>query len=377
METGRDAYNFLAVIVIAQLVLLSVFLLVHKKGRKLSNGILAFFLSAKALAIINTLFSSFRVRTPHVYFVFTPVIFLLGPALYFYARSLAYKDFKLRAVHALNGVPFLLCALYFTLSYHVGSAAQKIALLEAGTPGPAPDIAVIYLLIYFQEAAYLAAALCVLARFRRELKSLYSSTEKISLSWLSFILFGFVVLWSVNAVTFTLWWSGRTVPVLDFASMIMLVVFYNAMVFRGLRQPEIFNGIEKQKKYEHSKLTEEEKNSCLARLRERMERDKPYLDPSLSLAALARSLSIPPRHLSQIINESLGMSFFDFINSYRVEEAKRLLRRSDSNGGNILSLLLEAGFQTKSVFNRVFKKHARMTPSEFRRQGSPESMSLG
>ena len=98
-----------------------------------------------------------------------------------------------------------------------------------------------------------------------------------------------------------------------------------------------------------------------------MLKEKPYLNPSLSMNELGRKISISPRALSQIINECLGINFFDFVNNYRVEEAKRYLADSSNQNRNILEILLDVGFNTKSVFNRVFKKHTGMTPSSFKK----------
>lgn len=74
-----------------------------------------------------------------------------------------------------------------------------------------------------------------------------------------------------------------------------------------------------------------------------------------------------PFVLSQIINERLKQNFVDFINTYRVEEAKRKLLAPHKSHYSVLAIAEEAGFNSKSSFNSVFKKHARMTPSEFRK----------
>jgi AraC-like DNA-binding protein len=97
-----------------------------------------------------------------------------------------------------------------------------------------------------------------------------------------------------------------------------------------------------------------------------MKEQKPFTDGELSLQKLAESLSIPPHHLSQIINERLGQTFSDFINSYRVEEAKQRLLDPRFKHLSLLGIAVDVGFNSKSSFNAVFKKHTNMTPSEFR-----------
>jgi AraC-like DNA-binding protein len=91
------------------------------------------------------------------------------------------------------------------------------------------------------------------------------------------------------------------------------------------------------------------------------------LNPLLTINKLGRAISISPRDLSQIINESLGVDFFEYVNSYRVKEAKRYLTDTSNRNRSILDVLLDLGFNSKSVFNRVFKKHTGMTPSAFKK----------
>jgi len=99
-----------------------------------------------------------------------------------------------------------------------------------------------------------------------------------------------------------------------------------------------------------------------------MEAEKPFTDGDLTIQKLADKLSIPPHHLSQTINERLGQTFSDFINSYRVTEAKQRLLDPSLKHLSVLGIAIEVGFNSKSSFNSVFKRYTQMTPSEFRSQ---------
>jgi len=81
----------------------------------------------------------------------------------------------------------------------------------------------------------------------------------------------------------------------------------------------------------------------------------------------AEKVSIPPYHLSQVINTCFNQNFFDFINSYRIKDSRRLLSEQDPDKKTIIEILYETGFNSKSVFNTAFKKHTGMTPSQFRK----------
>jgi AraC-like DNA-binding protein len=117
-------------------------------------------------------------------------------------------------------------------------------------------------------------------------------------------------------------------------------------------------------KYEKSGLTRELALRDLERLKHIMRVEKPYLDSELSLPDLSMQLRIPRNRLSQILNEYIGASFNDFINSYRVEEAKRILLANDGSG-NILRIAFDAGFNSKTTFYTIFRKATGMTPSEY------------
>lgn len=156
---------------------------------------------------------------------------------------------------------------------------------------------------------------------------------------------------------------------------IFVSVFMYAIGYMGLRQPEIFYGPYNQnltvdgltkKKYEKSALTPEKAEEYLQKLRHVVAREKPFLKSEITLPELAKHLAISPHHLSQIINEQLRQNFFEFVNSHRIEEAKKLIIDPENKNVNIAEIAFEVGFNSLSVFNTAFKKHTGMTPSQFR-----------
>ena len=110
-----------------------------------------------------------------------------------------------------------------------------------------------------------------------------------------------------------------------------------------------------------------------ARLLRVMQTDRPYLDPRLSLSALAAQMDVSPNILSQVINQRIGRNFSDFVNAYRVDEFKRNMASPRFAGFSILAVAFESGFNSKTSFNTAFKKLTGITPSQFARSaaGSP------
>jgi AraC-like DNA-binding protein len=98
-----------------------------------------------------------------------------------------------------------------------------------------------------------------------------------------------------------------------------------------------------------------------------METDKPFIYSSLKLNQLAKMIGTTPNSLSQVINEESEQNFYDFINGYRIDEAKKMIRDPANAQVTLLSIAYDAGFNSKSAFNAAFKKYTGMTPSQFRK----------
>ncbi|NIM12721.1 MAG: helix-turn-helix domain-containing protein [Candidatus Aminicenantes bacterium] len=107
---------------------------------------------------------------------------------------------------------------------------------------------------------------------------------------------------------------------------------------------------------------------CIKKLTYFVEVEKVYREENVSLQSLSKQLSIPYYHLSQIINEKLNKNFSDFINTYRIEEAKKLLSDPKQANRKIISITYEVGFNTKTSFNNAFKKYTKMTPSQYKKK---------
>jgi AraC-like DNA-binding protein len=213
----------------------------------------------------------------------------------------------------------------------------------------------------------MVGAVFTLRGYRKNLRDVYSSVDEKSLSWMDFILYGFITIWLVDLAASILYLLAIPHPLLSSLALALLLVFSFLVVLKGLRAPEIFAGLAQAPKYRHSPLTEEDKEQYLMRLQSYMETQRPHLNPSLTIETLAKRLSISPRYLSQVINETLGVNFFDFVNKYRISESKRIFTDSSSNPRNNLDVLFDSGFNTKSAFYRVFKQHTGVTPSEYKR----------
>ncbi|MFK7811951.1 MAG: helix-turn-helix domain-containing protein [Maribacter sp.] len=226
--------------------------------------------------------------------------------------------------------------------------------------------------------------LLLLRKHRQTIVALFSFDEKINLKWLSYVVYAYLVLFVLasflifGATQFQLFSIENAFAMVGITLSLMLIAFG----FYGFRQTAIFSNIDTQAipslnpgnnlsekvSYSKSGLTPEKIENLANRLTEHMEIEKPFLDENLNLSLLAVQSEISQPHLSQVINQHFKMNFYDFVNRYRIEEAKRKLSTSDFDHLSVLGIAFECGFKSKSSFNRYFKKYTGVSPSEFKKK---------
>lgn len=375
----HDIKNIFHLIIIFQCLFFSVYLLTQKHKRRLSNLILAGFLLSKALTEIGGVLVHFQalknlaiVNLPHIFYIEYPFHYVYVPFLFLYIFSFTKEDFKFRKVYLLHFIPFLFFLVMIILKFHIKSAESLRQILQTDSLFSLMESRVFEFFHYVQSFGYAIASLIILRNYRIKIKNVFSTIEHINLSWLNFVVFGFISWKSLRFLNYILWITTESsiVMYLYIAAEIVFLIFVSLMFLKGLRQPMILTGYEEnqyKRKYKKTSLSEEIKENYKNKLLQYMENQKLYLDSSLCINDLAKKVSIPPHNLSQVINTCFNQNFFDFINSYRINESKRLLSEQDSAKKTVLEILYETGFNSKSVFNTAFKKHTGMTPTQFRK----------
>ncbi|MEO6286928.1 MAG: helix-turn-helix domain-containing protein [Dyadobacter sp.] len=229
-----------------------------------------------------------------------------------------------------------------------------------------------------QTVIYWGLSYLKLNRHQQNIEQVTSSTDDIDLSWLKYflwILAAVVLIW-LNLAIFNFTSLFDVTPFLYLTSIYFLAYF-------ALKQKEIYpytkpdlQELDMVISSKPNTKTERQKrltDSQAAALKEKMERlmgqEKIYLNNELSLPILAQKMEISIHELSYLINDVYGENFFSFVNSYRIEEAKRLLLSEEFEKLNILGIAFEAGFNSKTTFNTAFKKSTGQSPSEFAQIG--------
>jgi AraC-like DNA-binding protein len=372
METSFQLLAALNLLGVAQALLLAAVLLSVQRGNRTANRLLAALLIAIAISVGGDTLSNMRsvLVSPHLRKIQTPFYFLGAPLLFLYIRVLISRQSVFDKKNFLHFIPFGLCVLYL-LPFYIQSGEAKLQHLST-YDRPSWYIVRSALLI-FQFLVYLTLIVSTIVAYSRRVKDQPSPADRAILYQVRFLVMVFLALWVFGVLHYilTIRYPSYDNAVTDLLVPVCLSAFVYALGYIGLRKPEAVTGMDDppppSKKYEKSTLTLERGDAYLKRLLELMEKERPYTDGDLTLQKLAKTLAISPHHLSQMINEQLNQNFFDFVNLYRIGEAKRMLRDPARKHFSILTISEEVGFNSKSAFNTAFKKHVNMTPSEFRK----------
>lgn len=122
------------------------------------------------------------------------------------------------------------------------------------------------------------------------------------------------------------------------------------------------------KPYKNSSLTPENREEYKAKILAFMTTEKPFLNSEMTQSDLAKELSMSSNHFSEVLYYNFEQNFYNFVNSYRILEAQKMMKDSNYKNTKILAIAFDSGFKSKSTFNRIFKNHTGITPSVYRNQ---------
>jgi len=386
-------------------------------GQRVANALLSIFVLILSVysARLYMSYTGLVSQYPNLQGITLFLNFSLGPLLYFYTRTISEKGFIPSKRHLWHGLPVLISFAFYIPTYIQPTEVKQLLIdsyLAAGkvnwqAADPATDAALRlivtinfyqYLLFALQLLVYTLLALNLLNRHSRALHQHFSATERIKLNWLRALVW-LVLLTAAAILLYVL--SIRAVGVgpggfVGITTTVLVVFLIYFMGYMGLRQPAIYSAAEtaegkpvsavehtevpaeeaaapSTQKYEKSGLSCDSQKACWESLQVLMAEKKPYLIAGLTIGHLAEMLEIPVAYLSQTINSEADMSFFDYINSHRISEAKSLLQEQVQQQGQkqgrpiaLSTFYLDVGFNSKSSFYTQFKKYTdNQTPREY------------
>ncbi|MBD1262579.1 helix-turn-helix transcriptional regulator [Maribacter polysiphoniae] len=362
MENKIEFIRIIGEIVVFIMILLSVFLFTVKTKNKLANRLFGIYLLVIAFDLIG-LFTNKTVDYPNIHILKVSSSLLQLPLFYLYVLAACYTNFKLKKTHLIHGLLFLLFAFIFKIT---AFSDQSVLFYEV--------------IGELQFLTYIIAVFLVLKKYKTLYLENYSNANYAIYKWIFQI-----TVFACIAHSFVLirWYLSNSIYqqyILDINTLIGVCVLLITIFFvlKALYQPDLFTGVNMHLKPVNSIIEKNRtktiiqkntsENQYLKKLTSFMDIEKPYLDFELTLQKLASQLNISEKELSILINHHLGKHFFDFINEYRINEAKIILEDPDKEDITILEILYQVGFNSKSSFYTAFKKTENQTPTQYRKE---------
>jgi AraC-like DNA-binding protein len=369
-------------------VLFSALLVATNPPKNISNYFLAAFLLTHAFIPLHELMmwgaefkNTVRNNWPQIYFLAGFAYYLDAALLYFYVKSLIFRDFHIRTKDYYHLIPIVLFAIFMGVTFYSHPFAERLNWIKNEIFVYSSHYISIDFICKVMRVVYCVACLRLILKYKSLLKATHSNIEKVDVSWLNLLVIGFLIVTlmesalsfaKVVGVLIHFNFHRLNLNVIEFIGLsgyYVTFVLVCTLVFTSMRYFANFEAIRQKKEPEPVKKPAQEKllnPEYAEKIDSVMRKEKPYLKADITLDMLAEALAIPARDLSMIINRHFDNNFYEFINNYRIEEAKKILIDPNNKDKTITDIYLEVGFNSKSVFNTFFKKIVGQTPSEYR-----------
>jgi AraC-like DNA-binding protein len=350
-----------------------IIILIGKKNKSEADKILALwlFFTGFHLILFYLHFNNEYVKFPFLLGIEIPMPLVQGPFLYLYTSTLTNQN-RNKKYNLLHFMPFIIAFIpllsFFSLPFN-----EKISIYKNEGKGYEQVLSVLLLIIIISGILYALLSLQKLSQHRKNITEQFSFTEKINLTWLSYLILGSSIIWVV-----VIFCNDQYI----FATVVLYLFFIG---YFGIKQVGIFtnkisenndseilvletisdnNQLDKVK-YKKSGLSGTELQGIHKNLILIMQKEKLYKNSELTLADLSQKLNVHPNVLSQVINSAEQKNFYDYVNHLRVEEFKTIILLPENQKFTLLSIAFECGFNSKTAFNRNFKKATGFSPSEY------------
>lgn len=386
MSPSVNLLLFVAAVGILQSFFLACLIYFHPKSDRTVNRFLAHYIFWLCVPMFTPLVQHFF-SWQHM-ILMDPFLLLAGPFLYLYVCS-----FKEPITWKKAWPHFILFALYVVFDYYLFDTWSN--QYPSGNVVPPevlhdPSSIIRVSIRIIQMITYSFLARNALTTYQRSINQLFSETSKIDLRWVRWLINGFLVLVLIlTSLYLLILQEPEDFKLIILINTAIVTPYIYVVTFKGVTQPTLwqlhsdFNKeqaqeslLEAEKLVSHAKPRESknEKNfvspekvqDIIRKTIVVMEEEKLFLQSELALQDIADRLKIPAYQVSQAINEGLNKTFYDLVNGYRVEEAKRLLLDPKSQHTKILAVAFDSGFNSKTTFNTVFKKFTGLTPTDFK-----------
>lgn len=359
-------------------------LYITNTNRVKSTLFLTAFLFAHALIPANELMmwgAEFKMQVrqawPSLYFIPEIAYYLDGALLFFCIKSLVFRDFTLKKVDFIHLLPLVAFIVFMLTMYYSHPYEERLQMLFSESFVYSSGYVGMELFSKVLRAFYAISCFVLISKYKSRLQDTHSNIEKVHINWLNGLVVGFLVVMLAEIILACAKVISLFYPIgpgmfmyIGLTGNYTSFVLVNLLVFTAIRHFVIFEQVTNEEPSEKPIDDQFINPEMAAEVDAAMIKYKTYMEPDITLDTLAESLSIIPRDLSMLINRHFGINFYEFINKYRIEEAKKMLAAPEHKNTTITDIYLAVGFNSKSVFYTFFKKFESVTPSQFRQSSS-------
>lgn len=366
---------------VSQYFLLSIFLFLTRKQGDQSTVFLILILLFNAFESIGVfMIWSEPIRLfilhwqPNILFWGGLGFWLQGPLLYWYVSSVLYRNFKFTSTQLLHLLPVVVVLTLLYWNFYSFPRSEQVAMMTSLQFMFSSLMTKLVTYRYLSVIGYGIWCIYTLLKYRSQVRQQYAGYNASERKWLRWVVIGVVTIssWSLFVHKVGINVSADTSNIMGILGNYFTFIFVNSLVFLSIRYAPSFEGLSPKLEID-LKVNNKKKEFSpenIERIEKYMQLEKPYLNNDIHIEELAKKVSLPVRTLSNIINQHFKKNFFEFINTYRIDEAKRLLADPECSVKTVIEIIHETGFGSKSSFNTVFKQHVNMTPTEFRNRSN-------
>ena len=321
------------------------YLCFYKKKKLISNYLLALIMVVMAFRIGKSVMLNFGSDLePMFIFAGLALLLLIGPLLRWYVSVMINAKFTFARYPVLELIPFIvlfLASFYVTKGWYE-TLNEEVIIVFAG----------MLTFIYLHLAFYIVLAFRLWFKVKKKyITAPPTKSQKTVLYWIRLLMIGFVLLW----ISYVLNIIEDAVPYIVGPIMYAVVVYYLSFKAFQLKVTDLDGQV----------FEDNDDQELFMRLSHYIESDRLYLEPNVSLADISALIRRSTQKTSEVINQYARQNFNDFINQYRIQEAKKLL--TTQHHLTISAIAFDVGFNSLSSFNSAFKKFEGITPSAYRK----------
>ncbi len=274
------------------------------------------------------------------------LLLLIGPLLKWYISSMTQPDFRLLKIHYVELIPFLLLfitSFFITKNWFDANNRQSVIIFGSTI-----------IFIYLHFAFYIFISGKVLKKtYKKHTETLKTKSQKNILSWLYTVIIGFIMIW----ISYFLNIIENSVPYIIGPIIYSVVIYYLSFKAFKLKVTDITGSVFKIK----------DDIVLFNDISQLIIDEKLYLESDISLSSVSKLVGKSTQKTSEAINQYSNQNFNDFINYYRIQDAKKMLIDEKTKKYTISSIAFDIGFSSLSSFNSAFKKFEGTTPSSYRK----------